>query len=162
MKPTTREQFEPLVRVYSSTVYRVAYQALKNHADAEDVMQAVLLKLFETDVDFESRKHVRAWLIRVAVNESRKILRTPWRRRVLPLEEGQDLPVFDNRAQSDLFSAVMALPRNYRMAVYLFYYEELPTAEIARAMSANPSTVRTWLRRAREKLKLDLTTPKEV
>ncbi len=158
----TREQFEPLVRAYSNTVYRVAYQALKNHADAEDVMQTVLLKLFETATVFESQEHIRAWLIRVTVNESRKILRTPWRHRVLPLEEGQDLPVFDNRAQSDLFSSVMALPRNYRMAIYLFYYEELSTAEIAQAMSANPSTVRTWLRRAREKLKLDLTTPKEV
>ena len=71
--------------------------------------------------------------------------------------------MFDNSAQSELFAAVMALPRNYRMAVYLFYYEELSTEEIAKARSAKPSTVRTWLMRAREKLKLELTTPlKEV
>ena len=56
----TREQFEPLVRAYSNTVYRVAYQALKNHADAEDVMQTVLLKLFETATVFESQEHIRA------------------------------------------------------------------------------------------------------
>lgn len=154
---TTREQFEPLVHTYSNTIFRVAYQALKNRADAEDVMQTVLLKLFETDTHFESSEHMRAWLIHVTVNESRKLLRTSWRKRVLPLEEWRDEPVFDKRAQSELFAAVMALPRNYRITVYLFYYEDLTTEEIAKALSAKPSTVRTWLMRAREKLKLTLT-----
>lgn len=146
------------MRTYSDTVYRVAYQALKNRADAEDVMQTVLLKLFETNTAFESSAHIRAWLIRVTVNESRKLLRMPWRKRVLPLQEWRDEPVFDSPAQSDLFASVMALPRKYRMTVYLFYYEEMTTEEIAAALNAKPSTVRTWLRRAREQLKLELTT----
>lgn len=159
----THEEFEPLVRTYSDTVYRVAYQALKNRSDAEDVMQTVLLKLFEREEPFASRDHIRAWLIHVTVNESRKVLRSVWRRRVLPLEEWRDAPAFVRPEQSELFAAVMALPRKYRMAVYLFYYEELTTAEIADALSAKPATVRTWLMRAREKLKLELSEPiKEV
>lgn len=156
-------QFEMLVHQYSDTIYRAAYQALKNRADAEDVVQTVLLKLFERSASFESPQHIRNWLLHVTVNECRKVLRTPWRKRILPLEENRDEPVFDNSAQSELFAAVMALPRNYRMAVYLFYYEDLSTEEIAKTLSAKPSTVRTWLMRAREKLKLELTTPlKEV
>ncbi len=159
----THEEFEPLVRTYSDTVYRVAYQALKNRADAEDVMQTVLLKLFQREEPFASRDHIRAWLIHVTVNESRKVLRTVWRRRVLPLEEWRDAPVFEHPEQSELFAAVMALPRKYRIAVYLFYYEDLTTAEIAGVLSVKPATVRTWLMRAREKLKLELSEPiKEV
>ena len=146
------------MRTHSDTVYRVAYHALNNRADAEDVLQTVLLRLFEHDTEFESDEHAKAWLIRVTVNESRKLLRTPWRKRTLPLEEWRDEPVFDKPERSELFHAVMALPRKERIVVYLFYYEELPTAEIAGIMGAKPSTVRTWLMRAREKLKLTLST----
>ena len=99
-------------------------------------MQTALLRLLECKTDFESDEHIRRWLIRVTVNEARKVLRTPWRKRVLPLEEARDAPVFDAPEERELFSAVMALPRSYRMAVYLFYYENLSTEEIAAAMSA--------------------------
>lgn len=119
-------------------------------------MQIVLLKLFQSDTNFESGEHVRNWLIHVTVNECRKLLRTPWRSRILSLEEWRDTPVFDNSAQSELFSAVMALPRNYRLAIYLFYYEDLTTEEISKVLSAKPTTVRTWLMRGRQRLKQQL------
>lgn len=119
-------------------------------------MQTVLLKLFQSDTDFESGDHVRNWLIHVAVNECRKLLRTPWRSRMLPLEEWRDAPAFDSSAQSELFAAVMALPRNYRLAIYLFYYEDLTTEEISKVLSAKPATVRTWLMRGRQRLKQQL------
>ena len=125
-------------------------------------MQTALLRLLECKTDFESDEHIRRWLIRVTVNEARKVLRTPWRKRVLPLEEARDAPVFDVPEQRELFSAVMALPRNYRMAVYLFYYENLSTEEIAAAMSAKPVTVRSWLMRARRKLRQQLTEEPET
>ena len=125
-------------------------------------MQTALLRLLEYKSDFESDEHVRRWLIRVTVNEARKVLRTPWRKRVLPLEEARDAPVFDAPEERELFSAVMALPRSYRMAVYLFYYENLSTEEITAAMSAKPVTVRSWLMRARRKLRQQLTEEPET
>ena len=100
----------------------MAYQALKNRADAEDVMQTALLRLLERDTAFESEAHMRNWLIRVAINESRKILRGAWRRHIFSLNEDWDAPAFDNTAQRELFDAVMHLPRNDRMVIYLFYY----------------------------------------
>ena len=48
----------------------MAYQALKNRADAEDVMQTALLRLLERDTAFESEAHMRNWLIRVAIIRS--------------------------------------------------------------------------------------------
>ena len=47
----------------------------------------------------------------------------------------------------------MKLPENYRVAIDLFYYEELPTEQIAVIMKTKPSTVRSYLHRGREKLK---------
>ena len=151
----TDETFERVARTYGDMLYRVAYHALKNRADAEDVAQTVLLKLYQQGDRFESEEHRKHWLLRVAVNESKKLLRSPWRRRTGPLEEAGE-PVFDTPQQSELYQHVMGLPPKYRAAVYLYYYEDCSVQEIAAAMGANPSTVQTWLMRARGKLKLIL------
>ena len=151
----TDETFERVARTYGDMLYRVAYHALKNRADAEDVTQTVLLKLYQQGDRFESEEHRKHWLLRVAVNESKKLLRSPWRRRTGPLEEAGE-PVFDTPQQSELYQHVMGLPPKYRAAVYLYYYEDCSVQEIAAAMGANPSTVQTWLMRARGKLKLIL------
>lgn len=152
----TREEFARAVEDYGDTVFRVAYSYLKNRADAEDVMQETLLKLYLEPKPFDSPEHRRNWLLRVAVNESKKLLRTAWRRRGVPLEERDETAVFDTPAQSELFERVMALPPKYRTAIYLYYYEDCPVKEIAAAMGANPSTVQTWLLRARGTLRQEL------
>lgn len=82
----TDERFEALAAKYIDMVYRVAFGALKNREDAEDVTQEVLIKLYREKRDFESMEHVKRWLIRVTVNQSRKLFRSPWRR-VEPLED---------------------------------------------------------------------------
>ena len=152
----TDTEFETAVGRYGDTVFRLAYSYLKNRADAEDVMQETLLKLYLARKPFQSPEHERHWVVRVAVNECRHLLRTPWRRRTGPLEEAADTPVWDTPAQSELFRQVMALPPKYRAAVYLYYYEGCSVQETAAAMGANPSTVQTWLMRARGKLRLIL------
>lgn len=145
----TEEAFIQAVTQYGDTVFRVAYSCLKNPADAEDVMQDTLLSLYRENRTFESEEHLRRWLIRVAVNRARSLLRSSWFRRTLPLEEQRDQPVFDRPEESELFQRVMALPKNYRIAVYLHYYEGYQVREVAELMRANLSTVQTWLMRAR-------------
>ena len=82
----TDAAFEGAVERYGNTVFRLAYSYLKNRADAEDVMQETLLKLYLERKPFRSPEHERYWVVRVAVNESKKLLRSPWRRRTGPLE----------------------------------------------------------------------------
>lgn len=72
---------------YSGTIYRIAFHSCKNQADAEDITQNVLLKLFRTQTAFESEEHMRRWVIRVAVNECKKLVCSAWFRRSVPLEE---------------------------------------------------------------------------
>ena len=151
----TDAAFEAAVEQYGDTVFRLAYSYLKNRADAEDVMQETLLKLYLARKPFQSPEHERHWVVRVAVNECKRLLRSPWRRRTGPLEEAGE-PAFETPEQSELFRHVMSLPPKYRAAVYLHYYEDCSVREIAAAMGANPSTVQTWLMRARGKLKLIL------
>lgn len=156
----TDKRFEEVVRTYADTIYRVALHALGSRADAEDVMQTVLLKLYERQEDFEGPDHLKHWLLRLAVNESRSLLRSAWRRRRVSLEDGRELPVPEDPAKAELLEAVMALEPRYRLTVYLYYYEGCSVAETARALGARPSTVQTWLHRARQRLRADLAPEK--
>ena len=139
----------------------MAYHALKNRADAEDVMQTTLLRLLEHRQPFESEEHMKHWLLRVAVNESRKLLRSFWRRTSVPLEEWRDGPVLEDPEKEELFRAVMGLEAKYRLTIYLYYYEGCTVSEVAAAMKAKPSTVQTWLLRARERLRRELSQEEE-
>ncbi len=157
----TDEAFARAAREYGDTVYRVAYHALNSPQDAEDVMQTVLLRLYEREKDFESEEHMKHWLLRVAVNESRKVMRSFWRRTSVHLEEWHETAAPEDREKAEALEAVMALEPKYRLAIYLYYYEGLSVAETAAAMKANPSTVQTWLLRARERLRKELAEEKE-
>ena len=151
----TQEEFERAARAYSDTVYRVACHALGDRAEAEDVTQTVLLRLYQHPKEFESEAHLKHWLLRVAVNESRKVLRSPWRKRTVPLEEWDGTG--ETPEETGVLQAVMALEAKYRLPVYLYYYEGCSIQEVAAALRTNPSTIQTRLQRARAKLRRILT-----
>lgn len=151
----TDQAFEALVHAQGDAIYRVALHALRSPADAEDVVQTVLLELYRRSDPFESDDHARHWLFRVTVNQCRKVLRTPWRQRTVPLE-AWDGPAQDPTEENEVLSAVLSLPPKYATAIYLYYYEDCTVKEVAKIMGTKESTVQTWLHRAREKLKTAL------
>ena len=157
----TEEEFGQAARTYGDMIYRVAYHGLKNRPDAEDVMQTVLLKLIESKVEYASQDHLKHWLLRVTVNESRKLLRSFWRRHAVPLEERDELPPAGDTRGDEVFQAVMALDAKYRLSVYLYYYEGCSVKEAAAAMGVKPATVQTWLQRARDRLRKTLSESEE-
>lgn len=157
----TNEEFAGYARDYADTIYRVAYHACKNPADSEDILQEVLLKLYRAPDPFESPEHVRRWLIRVTVNQSRKLLRSAWFRKTNPLEDCTTAVEFESPEESGVFQAVMSLPSKYRVPLYLYYYEGYPAKEVAALCGLKESTVSTRLQRARQKLKQILETMEE-
>lgn len=157
----TSEEFSGYARRYGDTVYRVALNACGCTADAEDIMQTVLLKLYKEPKPFCSEEHVRRWLIRVALNESRKLTRSAWFKRRAPLEDWAGTVELEN-SQSELLQAVMSLPKNYRVPIYLHYYEGYQVKEVAKLCGIPESTAQTRLQRARQRLKEILTDTEEV
>lgn len=151
----TDAQFTCLVNKYIDTVFRVALHYLKVPADAEDVTQNVFEKLLRQRTGFASEEHIRYWLIRVTVNECKHLLRSPWRK-MESLEEYARTLAFEAPAQSEVFYAVMQLPKKYRLPIYLHYYEGYSTKEIAGILKMPNGTVCTNLKRGRELLKKHL------
>ena len=147
----TDETFERVARTYGDMLYRVAYHALKNRADAEDVMQEVFVRLLRARPEFRDEEHAKAWLLRVGACCAADVLRAPWRRREGPLDDG--LPAPEPPGEGGVVEAVLALPAKYRTAVHLYYYEELSVAEIAAVLGKSEGAVKSRLFRARALLR---------
>lgn len=143
-----------LMDKYGNTVLRVAFTYMKNRTDAEDIVQDVFLKIIEKDMVFEDDTHAKYWLIRVTANMCKNRLTSFWNRNKCSDENMKEDGVFDTYDEGQpVLEAVMSLPDKYKTAVYMYYYEDLPVAEIAKALKKNETTVRSYLFRAREKLK---------
>lgn len=148
----SQEHFIETAERYMDTIFRIAFHYMKSQTDADDITQEVLLKLYHTEKAFENEAHIRNWLIRVTVNCCKKAFLSPWRKHE-PLENYADRLSFLTPEHSDLFYMTMELPRKYRLAIYLYYYEDYSTEEIAKILHIPKATVATHLHRGRELLK---------
>lgn len=136
---------------YGNAILRCAYSYLHNMADAEEILQDTLLKLLTAAPDFESEAHKKAWLLRVAANLSKNRIEYNALRDCDELDDS--LAAEGREDLSFVWEAVKALPTQYREVIHLHYYEGYSTEEIAKILGRNPSTVRSDLRRGRQKLK---------
>ena len=152
----TDQEFTAAAETYTDMVYRIALNWFRNVQDAEDVTQNTMLRLCRTDTAFADGEHLRYWLVRVAVNECKRLSKSFWRTWTVPLENGPE-PAFSDESHREVYREVMALPGKYRVPLYLYYYEGYPVKDIAALLGMNPSTVQTRLARGREQLKTILT-----
>lgn len=149
-------EYQRLASLYLDTIYRVALNGCKNHADAEDVVQNTFLKLIRKEDDFTDDNHARRWLIRVAINECNTLWRSPWKKHTTSLDELSTEPSFSSPEKSELYHAVMELPTKYRQIIHLYYFEGYSVREIAKLISLSETAVQTRLLRARQQLKEQL------
>lgn len=146
------EAFTAIAEKNMDSIFRLALNYMRSRPEAEDITQNVLIRLYRTEKEFENDDHLRYWLVRVTVNECKRALALPWRR-MESLEELSQGYVFPEPKDRTLFNAVMALPRKYRLPIYLHYYEDYSTQEIAEILKIPAATVRTQLRRGRQQLR---------
>ena len=151
-----RLETQALAEQYRDRLFAAAFQVCGNAADAEDAAQEALLRYHLSDKEFENQEHIRAWLLRVAVNWAKNISRSFWRRNTLPLEEYMETLTFDCQESREIFREVMALPEKYRLVIHLYYYEDYSVEEIARILGIRVSNVKVRLSRGRQMLKATL------
>lgn len=133
---------------YRDDVYRLAVNFTRSPQEAEDVCQTVFLKLMEQPTLTPGKE--KAWLMQVTANECRDLLRSGWWKRTVPLEEAVAIP---QREIDETIFALRKLPPQYRVVLYLHYYEQYTTPEIAKLLHIPTGTVSTRLRRGRAQLK---------
>ena len=152
-----RRPVSVLAERHGDSLYRAAFAVCRNPQDAEDVVQETFLAYFRSDKEFESDEHIRAWLIRVAVNKAKNATVCFWRRNRRSLEDYMDALTFEDAGDRDLMDAVLRLPERYRIVLHLFYYEDYSIREIAELLNLGEGTVKSRLSRGRQQLRRALT-----
>lgn len=148
------QQAEQFFHHYGNHILRLAYSYLHNLSDAEEILQETLIRYLDKAPVFEHAEHEKAWLCHVASNLSKNRLKYNSIRSTDELQE--ELVAEEREDLSFVWEAVKNLPDKYREVIHLYYYEGYPTAEIARILKRNESTVRSDLRRGRKRLKEQL------
>lgn len=143
---------------FGDTVLRAAFSRTGNMSEAEDITQDVFLKLHEHPVSFRNDEHIKAWLLRSAINRCinyHKSIRVKGRLDIADMSEERFAIPF-TESESELLSEVRELPGKYSSVIYLYYYEEYSIREIAEILEKNENTVSSLLRRARKMMKTKL------
>ena len=119
-----RLPIEAAVEKYKQSLFAAAFAVCGNPDDSDDAVQEAFIKYYSSDKDFESEEHLKAWLIRVAVNRAKDISSSFWKRNRVSWEEYMETVTFEAPEDSELFSAVMKLDEKYRAVIHLYYYED--------------------------------------
>ena len=146
------DELEQVMNTYGNMLFRLCLVMLGNSADAEDALQEVMLKYYRKAPTFTDEEHKKAWLIKVATNQCRDILRF---RAKHPLAEDTDIYEYKNSESenSGILDALMTLPEKFRLVLILHYVEEYSVKDIACIIGKTPSAVKMRLQKGRKLLK---------
>ena len=140
-------EMDSIIDRYQNTVYGLALARTGNRADADDAY-------CQCGKTFRDEEHRKAWLLRTTINQSRRVTSSSWRQKTVPLSEREDVPVqFQEPEENEVWTALQSLAEDYRLPIYLFYFQELSTQEIAKILAIRPGAVRMRLTRGREQLR---------
>ena len=144
-------------RRYGDRVFSAAFSICRSREDADDTVQDTFLKYHTQNADYADESHLKAWLLRVAINRAKDVTGAFWRRNRVSWEDNMNELEFEQPEDRSLFEAVMQLPEKYRIVIHLHYYEEYSIEEISRTVRRSPRTVKSQLNRGRKLLKSILT-----
>lgn len=168
------EAYDVLVRRYQGKIYALAYNMTGNKEDAEDRVQDVFIKAFQSIRNFKGQSSFYTWLYRIAVNRTINFLKTRKNRLALSLNDmdagaerdpayvelrARESPVRDVsilELQEKLNKALQTLSEKHRVVVVLYDIQGVPHKEIAQMMGCSQGTVRSRLFYARQQLQKEL------
>lgn len=148
-----RLSVEEAFQRYGDRVFSAAFSICRNREDADDAVQDTFMKYYSKNADYIDEAHLKAWLLRVAINRAKDIVGAFWRRNRVSWEKYMDELEFVQPEDRSLFEAVMRLPEKYRIVIHLFYYEEYSVEEISGTLRRSCGTVKSQLSRGRKLLK---------
>lgn len=166
----TQEQFETLLARHGDEIFGFCCHITGSRSNAEDLYQDAVLKAFELlgRIDGSSKnslKSARNYVIGVAVKLNCNQSRRTTRNSKLFVADGESLLgiamddsdiIRDTEQKSvyrELRAVIGGLPERLRNVVYMYYYAEMPVADIAQQLEIPSGTVKSRLNKARKEIK---------
>ncbi|MBQ2658706.1 MAG: sigma-70 family RNA polymerase sigma factor [Erysipelotrichaceae bacterium] len=138
---------------YGTDVLRLCFMYMRNRLDAEDATQETLLKVWRKLDCFEARNHcsARSWIMRVACNTCKDMLRKSWRKHEDRSVTPEDLSALGDSSREDreLMMDVMNLPEKYRSVILMVYWQGMTMKEASETLRLSQSTICRRLEKAR-------------
>ena len=138
---------ETIMHTYGDMLFRLCLITLGNVSDAEDAVQETMIKYMQKKPKFENAEHEKAWLLKVASNKCKDILRFKNRHPVIAIDEINQFT--QDASDSGILDALMTLPEKYRTVLVLYYVEEYSIDTIARVIGRTSSAVKMRLQKGR-------------
>ena len=151
--------------LYGQDLLQLVYTYVKDEALAQDLTQEIFVKCYEAYPTYKRKSTLRTWMWRIAINHCKDYLKSWYNQNIqVAVDAGVDeqsssnveQQVIQQDDQERLAKTVMQLPIIYREVIYLFYFEDYTSKEIAVLLSTNENTVKTRLRKAKQLLKEQL------
>ena len=155
------QQLRHLMEVYGDGLKRLCCVYLRDLGLAEDAVQETFIKAYDHIDELLSGRieSTKAWLVRIAVNTCKDVLRTSWMRHIDRRLEIEALPLsIANGAEERLAltQAIMALAPKYREIVLLYYYQDMSLRTCAQVLGISAPTATRRLQQAQKKLRSHL------
>lgn len=147
---TGRDIREAVIK-YSDMLYKICIVILCNEQDVQDAIQDTFCRYLEKAPDFHDEEHEKAWLIRVATNICRDMLRFRLRHPKISIDQLEDSLAAPQ--QRDTLRELLELPVRQKTVIYLHYVEGYQIKEIADILGTTEAAVKMRLRRGREQMR---------
>lgn len=136
---------------YSDMLYKICIVILCNEQDVQDAIQDTFCRYLEKAPAFHDEEHEKAWLIRVATNICRDMLRFRLRHPKISIDQLEDSLAVPQ--QQDTLRELLELPVRQKTVIYLHYVEGYQIKEIADILGTTEAAVKMRLRRGREQMR---------
>lgn len=144
----TSDDFARRIVALTGTLYRVSYSFLSARCDREDAVQSCLEKAWRKRYSLRDERYLATWVIRILINECYAICRRRERERPMEMPDRPAPPGADR----ELHDALMRLPPQLRTPIVLHYMEGYEISEIASMLRLRQGTVKSRMRRGRQRL----------
>lgn len=151
--------FEEIVEEYSRSIIRVCYLQVGNREESEDLAQDVLLKIYKNLKKFKGNSSLYTWIYRITINtcltyikKENKLIYEEINESLHSVDNVEDIIVL-NYSKELIREALFNSPQNYRIPLYMYFFENKKISEIAEILEVNENTIKTRLRRGKEFIK---------
>lgn len=148
--------FDSLVGPLIDPAFKLAYVFLRDPNEAEDAVQEATLKAWRNLDRLRDESAVRSWFLSIVANQCRSMRRNRWwsvlRMDATPATEQSAEP----DARIDLYRELSRLPETDRAALFLFFYVDMPLAEVGRVLRISPQAAKSRVHRAVARLRLEM------